>query len=373
MSTQPCLLIMAGGTGGHIFPGLAVAKHASANGWHVVWMGNPSGMEALLVEKESLSFEAVSFSALRGKGVARAMYLPVNLFRACRQAWKVLRRVRPDVVLGMGGYTSFPGALVSLLLRIPLVIHEQNSVPGLSNRWLSLFAGRVLCAFPKAIWRGIWVGNPIRQEIADIPPPAKRYACRNGVLRLLVVGGSQGSAALNETIPAGLAMILEDLRPTVVHQAGEQHIEQLSHKYQALNISAICEAFIDDIPQRYAWADLVICRAGASTIAELTAAGVPAVLVPFPYAVDDHQTSNARFMSKSGAAFFMPQSQLTPDAIASLTRLERSQLLNMAKIARSLARPQASASVLEHCASLLAKRGSADAVKTAEPEQEHEA
>ncbi len=350
------LLIMAGGTGGHIMPGLAVAEHLRAQGWNIAWMGNPDGMEARLTAGRGYEMAWVRFSALRGKGWLRKLLLPLNLLRGFSQAWSQLKRIRPNVVLGLGGYVSFPGGMMASLRGIPLVLHEQNSVAGLANKVLAVVADRILAGFPDVMKKAAWIGNPVRPEIAALPVPAVRYAQHSGALRVLVVGGSLGAQALNESLPQALALLPEDERPVVVHQAGEQHLAGLKDAYSSAAVHANCVAFINDMAGAYDWADLVICRSGALTVAELAAAGVASLLVPFPHAVDDHQTSNARFLSNAGAAILLPQDQLTPGRLAELRNLSRQQLTQMAEKARELARPEATAAVAQACVEL-AKQG----------------
>jgi UDP-N-acetylglucosamine--N-acetylmuramyl-(pentapeptide) pyrophosphoryl-undecaprenol N-acetylglucosamine transferase len=353
------LMVMAGGTGGHVFPGLAVADELRARGWNVVWMGNPSGMEARLVPQRGYPMAGVNFSALRGKGFVRKLQLPLALGSACWQAAREIRRLRPDVVLGMGGYISFPGGLATRLLGRPLVIHEQNSVAGLANRMLAKVATRVVCGFPDALPRSVWAGNPVRHDIAQLPEPEQRFAERppGAPLRLLVLGGSLGAAAINEMVPKGLALLAEDERPEVRHQAGEKHLAQLQQNYRDAGVRADCVAFIDDMAAAYAWADLVICRAGALTVAELAAAGVASVLVPFPHAVDDHQTHNARFLARAGGAVLLPQGEMTPQSISLIRNYARGQLLQMAQRARALAKPDAARDVADLCEALAGKQG----------------
>jgi UDP-N-acetylglucosamine--N-acetylmuramyl-(pentapeptide) pyrophosphoryl-undecaprenol N-acetylglucosamine transferase len=352
------LLVMAGGTGGHIMPGMAVAEHLRAQGWKIAWMGNAEGMEAKLTADKGYEMAWVRFSALRGKGLLRKLLLPFNLLRGFAQAWSQLARVRPDVVLGMGGYVSFPGGMMAVLRGVPLVLHEQNSVAGLANRVLAGVADRVMTGFPGVFSKGRWVGNPVRPDIAVLPAPTVRYAGHDGPLRVLVVGGSLGAQALNETLPKALALIEEKDRPIVVHQSGEKHLPMLKSLYLSAGVKAECVAFIEDMAGAYEWADLVICRAGALTVAELAAAGVASLLVPFPHAVDDHQTSNARFLSNAGAAILLPQEQMTPQHLAEIRNLSRQQLAQMAEKARELARPQATADVAQACAELARKGGS---------------
>ncbi|MEW5781155.1 MAG: undecaprenyldiphospho-muramoylpentapeptide beta-N-acetylglucosaminyltransferase [Pseudomonadota bacterium] len=343
------IVIMAGGTGGHIMPGLAVADRLRDAGWKVVWMGNPDGMEAKLVPPRHYEMAWVKFSALRGKGLKRQLLLPFNLLTAFWQAWRAFGKIRPDVVLGMGGFISFPGGMMASLRGIPLVLHEQNSIPGLANKVLAHVADRVLTGFPDTFRKGRWVGNPVRPEIAALPPPAERYGARSGRLQVLVLGGSLGAAALNETVPKALALLPEDERPEVVHQSGEKHLDALRAAYAAAGVHAHTVAFIADMAGAYEWADLVICRAGAATIAELAAAGVASILVPFPHAVDDHQTANARFLAQAGAAILLPQSELTPERLALIRALKRPQLIEMAEKARALAMPEATAAVAATC------------------------
>lgn len=346
------VLIMAGGTGGHIMPGLTVAEALRAEGWKIAWLGNPHGMEAKLTAGRRYEMAWLEFSALRGKGLLRKLALPLNLLRGFLGAWRALSRIRPDVVLGFGGYITFPGGMMAALRGIPLVLHEQNSVAGLANRVLAQVADRVLTGFPEVFKKGEWIGNPVRPEIAVLPAPAFHYADRGGSLKVLVVGGSLGAQALNEAVPAALALMPAEERPEVVHQAGAQHLPHLQERYAAAGAKAHCVAFIEDMAGAYAWADLVICRAGALTIAELAAAGVASILVPFPHAVDDHQTANARFLANAGAAILLPQAELTAERLAEIRHLPRSQLLQMAERARDLARPDATAAVATICTAL---------------------
>lgn len=343
------LLVMAGGTGGHVFPGLAVADLLHSRDWRVVWMGAPDSMEARLVPARGYEMAWVRFAALRGKGLMRKLLLPFHLFSACRQARREIRRVRPDVVLGMGGYVSFPGGMMAALQGCPLIIHEQNSVAGLANRVLASVANRIACGFPASLRKGEWVGNPLRPEMSEVAPPKQRLADHHVPPHWLILGGSQGAAALNEIVPQGLALIDPAERPLVVHQAGERHLAQLRENYLSAKVQAHCTAFIDDMAGAYAWADLVICRSGALTVAELAATGVASVLVPFPHAVDDHQTLNAKFLSDAGAAILLPQQQMTPEAIRLLRQYTLPQLREMAEKARELARPQATADVARMC------------------------
>ncbi len=346
------ILIMAGGTGGHIFPALAVAQSLRKAGWRVVWLGNPEGMEARLVPQHGFEMVWLQFAALRGKGLLRKLLLPFNLLRGFWQAWQALRQVKPHVVLGMGGYITFPGGMMAALRGVPLVLHEQNSVAGLANKTLAGVADAIVTGFPDALKKGRWLGNPVRPEIARLAPPAERLAGREGALHVLVLGGSLGAQVLNEIIPQGMARLNADQLPQIVHQAGEKHLAALQANYAAVGVQAHCVSFIEDMAGAYEWADLVICRAGALTVAELAAAGVASILVPYPHAVDDHQTENARFMVEVGGAFLLPQHEMTADSIALIRNYDRGQLLEMAEKARSLAKPDATEDVVTLCAEI---------------------
>ena len=349
--TRPSILVMAGGTGGHIFPGLAVAEYLRICGWNVSWLGNQNGMEYRLVKACDFPFEAVEFGGLRGKGLKAKFMLPMNLMRASFQSWKIMRRLKPSVVLGMGGYITFPGGLVTKLLKHPLVLHESNSVPGSANRALAKIAMRVLTGFPNTMQSAEWVGNPIREEFDHVPAPALRYEQRQGPLSILVVGGSLGAAALNENVPAALALITKQERPIVIHQAGDQHLVDLEKRYAQLGVEADIRPFIDDMPAAYAQADLVICRSGAMTISELAACGVASCLIPFPHAIDDHQTANAKFLSDADAAILLPQQNLNPQDLALMIQnFNRADLMDMAVRAHALSKPHATQRVAEVCA-----------------------
>lgn len=347
------VLVMAGGTGGHVFPGLAVAAALRNRNIPVVWLGSEGGMEQTLVPKHDIAFEAIRVSGLRGKGWKRKLRLPLDLGRAFWQARAVLKRLRPRSVLSLGGYAAGPGGLAAWWLHRPLLVHEQNRIPGLTNRVLARLAQRVFTGFPDAFpGRGQWVGNPVRAAIAAVPPPAERLAGRDGHLRVLVIGGSQGAAALNRLLPQTLAQMPAAERPEIWHQCGARMIDDAKLGYRKAQVDGRIEPFIDDMAAAYAWADLVICRAGALTLAELTAAGVAALLVPYPHAVDDHQTANARWLSDAGAAELLPESSLTSDLL--LARLQhynahRGELLHMAEQARALARIDAADLVALAC------------------------
>ncbi|WP_269531696.1 undecaprenyldiphospho-muramoylpentapeptide beta-N-acetylglucosaminyltransferase [Chitinimonas sp. BJYL2] len=348
MSTRT-LMVMAGGTGGHIFPALAVAKEMQARGWHIVWLGAAGKMEADLVPRHGIPIELLPVAGVRGQGLVRKLMLPLEQARALLKACAAIYRHRPQALIGFGGFTAFPGGIASLLLWRPLVIHEQNSVPGLTNRVLSHIARRVLAGFPSAFkGKAEVVGNPVRTDIAAVPAPAERFADRSGALRVLVVGGSLGAAALNEVVPKALALLPEAQRPLVTHQAGQKQIDALRQHYSDAGVAGACVPFIDNMAQAYAEADLVICRAGALTIAELSAAGVGAILVPFPHAVDDHQTGNAAYLADHGAALLIQQRALTPEWLAQqLQTLNRERLLAMATAARAQALPDATRRVAD--------------------------
>ncbi|MBL0918331.1 MAG: undecaprenyldiphospho-muramoylpentapeptide beta-N-acetylglucosaminyltransferase [Hydrogenophaga sp.] len=344
---------MAGGTGGHIFPGLAVAEALRARGWRVHWLGAPGSMESRLVPPRGFPLEAVQFGGLRGKGLLTKLLLPLNLLRAFWQSLQVVRRVKPDVLVGLGGYITFPGGMMGVLLGKPLVLHEQNSVAGLTNKVLAEVADRRFNAFPDALAKAEWVGNPLREAFLNQPAPAERFAGRNGPLNLLVVGGSLGAQALNRIVPQALALIPQAQRPTVLHQSGEKQIDELRANYTAAGVQAECTPFIEDTASAYARADLVIARAGASTVTELAAVGAASLLVPFPAAVDDHQTHNARFLVDAGAAWLEAQAGLTPEKLAVLLQgLDRAQLLAMAEKARTVAKTGAVEAVVGACAEL---------------------
>lgn len=348
-------LVMAGGTGGHIFPGLAMAEALRDAGWQVHWLGAPNSMEQDLVPPQGFAFEAVSFGGVRGKNIQTLALLPLRLLRAFWQSLQVVRRVQPDVVLGLGGYISFPGGMMASLWGKPLVLHEQNSVAGMANKLLSQLADRVFTAFPGVFKTGQWVGNPLRRAFTEQAQPAARFAGRTGPLRLLVVGGSLGAKALNDTVPQALALMRADQRPTVIHQSGTKQIEALRANYQAAGVAAELVPFIDDMATAFAQADVVICRAGASTVTELAAVGVAAMLVPFPFAVDDHQTTNAQFLASAGGAWLMPQAELTPQGLADwLSGLDRSQLLAVAEKASAQKKTNATREVLMACEELAA-------------------
>jgi UDP-N-acetylglucosamine--N-acetylmuramyl-(pentapeptide) pyrophosphoryl-undecaprenol N-acetylglucosamine transferase len=345
------LMVMAGGTGGHVYPAMAVADALHERGWRIVWLTTAGGMENRLIMGKPYEVAVIRMRGVRGKGLLRKLEAPFQVLHACLQSWLAMRRHLPNVVLGMGGFAAFPGGLVAWLTRRPLVVHEQNSIAGLTNKILAHFAERVLSAFPSAFGdKALLVGNPVRADIAALPVPEQRFAGRTGPLHLLVVGGSLGAQALNEAVPQALALIPQASRPEVIHQAGEQHLDMLRSNYAKAGVQADARAFLNHMPEMYNWADLVICRAGALTIAELAAAGVGSVLVPFPLAVDDHQTQNARYLAEKGAALLLPQTELNPQKLATLIAgFDREKLLVMARHARTLGKPQASMTVAAIC------------------------
>jgi UDP-N-acetylglucosamine--N-acetylmuramyl-(pentapeptide) pyrophosphoryl-undecaprenol N-acetylglucosamine transferase len=345
------LMVMAGGTGGHVYPAMAVADYMKGRGWNVVWLATEGGIENKLIEGKNYSKAMITMHGVRGKGLVGWFMLPIKLVIAFKQSFAAIRQHQPTVVLGMGGFAAFPGGLMAKLLGKPLVIHEQNSIAGLTNKTLSLIANKVLAAFPSAFGnKAELVGNPVRQEITQLPGPEERYSKRRGRLNLLVVGGSLGAAALNEVLPKALAGLPENVRPEVVHQAGEKHITALQANYHMAGVQADIKAFINNMAEMYAWADVVICRAGALTVAELACVGVASVLVPFPHAVDDHQTYNAKYLSDAGAAKLIQQTEFNVQKATEILRnLTREICLEMAIKARKLAKPEAAHAVAKIC------------------------
>jgi UDP-N-acetylglucosamine--N-acetylmuramyl-(pentapeptide) pyrophosphoryl-undecaprenol N-acetylglucosamine transferase len=355
------VMITAGGTGGHVFPGLAVAAKLVGRGWRVFWLGTRDGMEGALVRQHGVEFEGVAFGGVRGKGWKTAVFGPLALLAACWQSVRIIRRRAPDVVLGFGGFASFPGALAGVALARPLVLHEANAIAGLANRVLAYAADRILLGFPDAL-RGRhptkveWVGTPVRDAIGRVPSPAVRFADRSGPLRLLVVGGSLGAAAINRCVPAALALMPEAARPQVVHQSGARHVDALRAAYEQAGVAAQCVPFIDDMAGCYAEADIVLCRGGAITVAELAAAGVASIIVPLPGAIADEQSANAKLLVDAGAAFAVAQDELTAGGLAAqLEALTRARLLAMATAARMLARGDAAERVADACVALGAR------------------
>lgn len=358
-SVGKCALVMAGGTGGHIFPGLAVAQALRERGWRVHWLGaagsaeQPS-MESRLVPPQGFALETIDFAGVRGKGAAALALLPLRLLRAFWQSLQVMRRVKPDVVVGLGGYITFPGGMMAVLLGKPLVLHEQNSVAGLANQVLAGVADRVFTAFPNVLKGARWIGNPLRTAFLQQPEPMQRFAGRSAALHVLVLGGSLGAKALNDVVPQALALLPLADRPQVVHQSGTRQIAALQANYAAAAVQATLTPFIEDTAQAIASADLVICRAGASTVTEIAAVGAAALLVPFPFAVDDHQTGNAKFLVDAGAAWLVQQAQLTPQYLANLLQnMQRSVLMDKALEAKKMQKLEATEQIVTACEELV--------------------
>ncbi|MBH2008964.1 MAG: undecaprenyldiphospho-muramoylpentapeptide beta-N-acetylglucosaminyltransferase [Xanthomonadaceae bacterium] len=351
-------LVMAGGTGGHIFPGLAVAEALRERGWRVHWLGGKGSaarpsMESQLVPPRGFSFETIDFSGVRGKGPVTLAMLPLRLLKAFWQSVQVIRRVKPDVVVGLGGYIAFPAGMMSVLLGKPLVLHEQNSVAGMVNKVLASVADRVFTAFPDVLKKAEWVGNPLRPAFTRQLDPAVRFAQRRGPLKLLVVGGSLGATALNELVPKALALIPAASRPQVTHQSGARQLEALRANYQAAGVPAELTPFIEDTAQAFADADLIICRAGASTVTEIAAVGAAALFVPFPSAVDDHQTVNAQFLVAHGGGWLAQQRDLTPSILATmLQKTERLALVQSALQAKTMQKIDATSHLVAACEEL---------------------
>lgn len=358
MKSQRCALVMAGGTGGHIFPGLAVAEALRERGWRVHWLGGKGtaerpSMESQLVPPRGFVFESIDFSGVRGKGPATLALLPLRLLKAFWQSVQVIWRVKPDVVVGLGGYISFPAGMMSVLLGKPLILHEQNSIAGMVNKLLARVADRVFTAFPGVLGHAQWVGNPLRPAFTRQPGPAARFAERRGPLKLLVVGGSLGATALNELVPKALALIPVALRPHVTHQSGARQIDALRANYQAAGVQAELTPFIEDTAQAFADADFIICRAGASTVTEIAAVGAAALFVPFPSAVDDHQTTNANFLVAQGGGWLLQQRDLTPEKLSiMLQKTERLTLVQRALQAKNMQKTEATAHLVAACEEL---------------------
>jgi UDP-N-acetylglucosamine--N-acetylmuramyl-(pentapeptide) pyrophosphoryl-undecaprenol N-acetylglucosamine transferase len=346
-------LVMAGGTGGHIFPGLAVAEALRERGWQVHWLGAPGSMEEKLVPPRGFAFEPVQFGGVRGKGPLTLFLLPLRLLRAFWQSLCVVRRVKPDVLVGLGGYITFPGGMMGVLLGKPLVLHEQNSVAGLANKVLAGVADRVFTAFPNVLKKAQWVGNPLRTAFTCKADPATRFAGRTGPLKLLVVGGSLGARGLNTVVPQALGRIAPETRPRVLHQSGAKQIDELRANYTAAGVDGELTPFIEDTAQAYADADIIVARAGASTVTEIAAVGAAALFVPFPSAVDDHQTTNARFLVDAGGGWLVQQADLTPELLADLLQnTERTALIDKAEKAKTMQKTEAVEAVVRACEEL---------------------
>ncbi len=355
--TMPLVWMMAGGTGGHIMPGLAVADWLREQGCEVKWVGNPSKMEGRLVPAAGYDMLAVAFAGVRGKSLWARLRAPFGLLAAMLALWRAMSAQKPALVVGMGGYVALPGGLLAKLRGIPIVLHEQNAIAGKTNLWLARLTSHQLEGFPGALPQGQWVGNPVRQALASLPEPQVRYEQRSGPLRLLVVGGSLGAAALNEAIPLALSRMDAAQRPEVTHQSGEQHLHTLQSAYDNAGVTATCVAFIEDMAQAMSDADLVICRAGAMTVSEVAVAGVAALFVPFPFAVDDHQTANAQYLASHEAAYLRQQKELAIEWLARwLQAQSRQALAAVAVKAREQAKPEATAQIGAKCMALMEGR-----------------
>jgi UDP-N-acetylglucosamine--N-acetylmuramyl-(pentapeptide) pyrophosphoryl-undecaprenol N-acetylglucosamine transferase len=362
------ILIMAAGTGGHIFPGLAIARELELRGWNVHWMGTPWGMENRIVAEAGYPMVNINISGVRGKGLAAWLLLPFRILVGFLQSTLAIFRIRPDVVLSLGGYVAFPGGMMAVLWGKPLVVHEPGAVAGITNRLLAAVADRVVVGMEGAFDRKIatgwanripkpkrveWLGTPVREDIAGVPPPEERYAARSGPLRLLVVGGSLGAQTMNDLVLAALASLPPEKRPHVVHQSGQKLHEQLQYAYRHAHVEAEVVPFIDDMARRYAWCDLLVCRSGAVTVAEIAAAGVASILFPLPWYVVDEQTANARFLSERGAGITLEQLETKPEQLAEvLLGLDRTRLAQIARNARALGKPDATRRCAELCMEL---------------------
>ena len=354
MSTSALVWVMAGGTGGHIMPGLAVADWLRDQGCEIKWVGNPQKMEGRLVEPAGYEMIPVTFAGVRGKGLFAKLRAPFGLLASMATLWRAMSQQKPALVLGMGGYVAMPGGLVARLRGVPIVLHEQNAIAGKTNLWLARLAKRKLEGFPGALPGGQWVGNPVRAALAQLPGPEQRYGARVGQLRILVVGGSLGAAALNDVIPIAMSRIDPDNRPLIVHQSGERHLETLRQAYAKAGVEASCVAFIDDMAAAMRDADLMICRAGAMTVSEVAAVGVAALFVPFPFAVDDHQTANAQHLVRHDAGYLRQQRDLAAEWLARwLEAQTRDTLAAVAVKARQQAKPEATETIGSSCLSLM--------------------
>jgi len=356
VTTKPKILIMAGGTGGHVMPALAVAAHLQAQGVAVHWLGTQAGIEARLVPAQGIEISYVDIQGIRGKKWLSLLQAPFRIAKAFIQSLRILLQQKPQAVLTMGGYVTGPGALAAWVLRCPILLHEQNAIAGWTNRHLARFAHTIMVAFPHAFTQGraakkaLLTGNPVRQTISTLPEPQQRELSAR--LKILVIGGSQGAAKLNELLPPSIALLPAQQRPEILHQSGKLTLQATQQAYFTQDIEATVTDFIDDMAQAYAWADIVICRSGALTVAELASAGVPSILIPLPHAVDDHQTANAKYLSDHGAAILCPQAELTPLKLKNLLSeliAQPERCYAMAIAAKQLAKPQATATVAQHC------------------------
>lgn len=346
------VLIMAGGTGGHIFPGLALAEEMLARGYKVEWLGTKAGLESKLVPAANIALHFIPVKGIRGKGLKSLFMAPWNIVSSVVSALKVIKSLKPSVVVGLGGFVAGPGGFATKIVGLPLVIHEQNAIAGTTNKLLAKIASRVLTAFPSNLKGGICIGNPVRKDIEAIVEPKQRMTNRTGAIKVLVVGGSRGAQAINELVPEALGKVTADQSLEIWHQAGAGKDEATISAYEGVKINARVEAFIDDMAEAFHWADIVICRAGALTVSELAAVGLGAILIPFPYAIDDHQTENAKYLENAGAAVIEQQSELTVAKLADLFSelfFDREKLLTMALNARSVAKPKAAETFADYC------------------------
>lgn len=347
-------LIAAAGTGGHIFPGLAIAEGLIKQGWNVVWIGTTTGMENQIVPQKNIQFESIKFSGVRGKGLVSWLTMPFKLLVAITDSCKIILKTKPDVVVGFGGYVSLPVGLAAKLLFKKLVIHEQNSVIGLSNKILSLVTNKIFTAFPNVIKNAVVAGNPLRDEFVNVALPEARFQNRSGPLRILIIGGSLGAKFLNHTMPAAIKLIPEKDRPLITHQSGMNQFDELNSIYSKLNVNADVVQFIDNTARAFADADLIICRAGASTVTEISAVGASAIFVPLPSAVDDHQSKNAKYLVDKNAAWLQPQGEMTPEKISNqILTMDRSKLLDVAIASRKLSIPDTVETLVNVCEELV--------------------
>lgn len=346
------IIFMAGGTGGHVFPALAVARELAKRGFDIEWLGTKRGIEAQLVPAAGFPLHYLDIAGIRGKGLVAKLMAPWKLLCAVIQAAKIMLNAHPSIAVGLGGFASGPGGIAAKLLHLPLIIHEQNARAGTTNKWLSRWANKVLTAFPDVLAHAVTIGNPIREDIVALPIPESRFAKREGPCRLLILGGSLGAQAINELIPATMHLLPASKRPLIRHQAGKRHHQATLSDYKKRQLDAEVMEFIDDVAAALAWADLVICRAGALTVSEIAAAGIAAIFIPFPHAIDDHQTANAEWLSQTGAAILQQQQDLNPEIMLQILEPllnDRHGLVKMASKARAMAKPDATQRFADIC------------------------